>query len=551
MPVIPIIPTDSSAKVGYLIRLVGQLDAREIAIADIKQWRSYYAGDHDLLISDDQKAFLTGVVSDNEGSLPISNLCRVVVSKICARLNVIGWKSDTGDKRLLDEIEDATAEDQTATPLERVVGWWLDSEADRWEGEVYKDALRDAESYILVDYANGRPRLTVTPRFDGDYGIQMIYDDPLTRLNPIAAIKTWYTVDPTNVNLNGIARVTVYTSDAVRKYARLTTAAQAAQFTTRGVLGEDGFTPISDSKDEPWPIPWVDASGAPLGLAVVPFKSPRGSVIAGIIGLQDALNKTNLDMLATADQQGFGLFTATYPNGLPTVTAGADPSGDGFGLRPGRILETTATVSKLPADDMAGLLAFARHLTVSIASNSDIPLHEFVPTMQEVPSGAALEMLDGALADQATECCTWFSASWRAVMLLAQKLDALYGRSGLQAQRISPVWKETRRQAQMGAEAAKDAEAARIKVMTDAGIPLAVALQRAGWTKEQVTEVEEAKKAESDATQASLAKALIEAQRAADAGQNQSVYPQGAPQDGTPIQQAPVAQPGAQSARPD
>ena len=518
MPQIPILLGDSSAKVGYLIRLAGQIDAREIAIADVKQWRDYYAGDHDLLLSADQKAFLTGVVSDNEGSLPISNLCRTVVSKLCGRLNVIGWASDTGDNRLLDEIEDAATGAEAQTPLENVITWWLDNEADRFEGEVYKAALRDAESYVIVDYAGGRPRLTVTPRYDGDYGVQMVWSDPLTRLMPIAAVKHWYTVDPTNVALNGIARVTVYTSDAVRKYARLMGADQAKQFTTRGDLGEDGFTPISDSKDEPWPIPWVDAGGAPLGLAVIPFRSPRGSVIDGIIGLQDALNKTNLDMLATADQQGFGLFTATYANGLPQVETGTDPSGDGFGLRPGRILETTAQVNKLPADDMKGLLDFARHLTISIASNSDIPLHEFVPTMQEVPSGAALEMLDSALADQADECATWFSASWRQVMLLAQKLDALYGTAGLTPQRISPVWAPTRRQSQIGSEAAKDAEAARIKTLTDAGIPLSIVLQRMGWTQEQIAEMLAAKKSEAAQQQASLASALVAAQRQMDQG---------------------------------
>jgi hypothetical protein len=170
-----------------------------------------------------------------------------------------------------------------------------------------------------------------------------------------------------------------------------------------------------------------------------------------------------------------------------------------------------------------------------------------VPTMQEVPSGAALEMLDGALADQATECCTWFSASWRAVMLLAQRLDALYGGSGLDVQRISPLWGPTRRQSQMGVEAAKDAAAARVKAMVDAGIPLTIALQRAGWTPDQVAEVEKAKKSENDATQASLAKALIEAQRQADAGAN-NVYPAGNPVAQPPMQpgqQAPVAQPGA------
>ena len=38
--------------------------------------------------------------------------------------------------------------------------------------------------------------------------------------------------------------------------------------------------------DAAWPLPWVDAKGAPLGIPVIEFANPPGSEIDQIIGLQ-------------------------------------------------------------------------------------------------------------------------------------------------------------------------------------------------------------------------------------------------------------------------
>lgn len=457
MPVIPILLSDTAQAVQYKVYLAGQAATLEADTERLLRRRAYYRGDHELLLSADQLAFLRGVLDEDADGWPVDNKCRAVVDKVKSRLNVIGWRDASGNKKTFEEAEGEPSDEGEVAPLDpnatdpvsRAVTWWTDNDLDRFEGELYKSALRDGEGYVLVDVSpGGMVRYTLAEMWDGTTGVRMVYEDVQTRLKPVAAIKYWYTMDPTGGDGANVARCTVYTASAIYKYARIVTRAQQSLYNGRiaGNTTEDGWTPITDEGDGVWPLPWLDSSGQPLGLAVVRFVSPRGSLIDPVLGLNNALNAVNLDMLATGHQQGFGLITVKYDS-LPPLAANDDPTtaADGLGLRPGRALETTGDVTKLPADDLGGLMALAGHWVQAISANSSIPVYEFVPITSEVPSGAALQMLDSALADVADECCLWFGSAWRQVMELSQKLDALYGTDGGETVRLFPMWKETRR----------------------------------------------------------------------------------------------------------
>lgn len=457
MPVIPILLSDSAATVQYKVYLAGRQAAQDAELDRLRRRRAYYAGDHDLLLSDDQQAFLAGVIDADEDGWPVDNKCRAVVDKVRSRLSVIGFRDADGNRKVFEQAEGEPGDETIAVPIDptaadplsRAVGWWMDNDLDRFEGELYKAAFRDGEAFILTDVsAGGMIRYTLAEAWDGDSGVRMVYEDVQTRLKPVMAIKYWYTMDPAGADGANVARCTVYTASAIYKYARLTTRTQQSLYDGRivGTTTDDGWTPITDAGDAAWPLPWVNTAGAPLGLAVARFVSPRGSLIDPVLGLNNALNKANLDLLAVGDQQGFGLITVRYDS-LPPLAADNDPTtaADGLGLRPGRALETTGDVSKLPADDMAGLLALASHWVQAISANSSIPLYEFLPVTGEVPSGAALQMLDSALADVADEGALWFGSAWRQVMELSQKLDALYNGAPGEVARLFPIWKETRR----------------------------------------------------------------------------------------------------------
>ncbi len=546
MPTIPILSGDGSAAVEYKIQLAQAVTAISAELADLARNREYYDGDHKLLLSDDQLNFLEGVIGTEGGDWPVDNKCRKVVDKVRARLNVTGWRDGAGGEA---EVGDEVKGD---TPLGAAIAWWTANDMDRWEGEVYRAALRDGEAYLLVDHDGQKPRFTFAQRYDGQSGMRMRYvDEANTRA--LFAVKYWQDIDSatadtqattqtrthtetrvspwqTGISALGIARATIYTSSAVYKYARLATPAQHARYVVAGPDLPDGWIPIQDIGDPTWPLPWVDRQGRPLGLAVVPFVSPRGSLVAHVIGLNNALNKTNLDLLSLADQQGFGNLVAEYTDGLPSASSTGtevDPAADGYGMRPGRVIEIAkGSLKKLPADDLAGLLAYARHLTVSIASNSDIPLHEFVPVTGEVPSGAALAMLDSALSMQADECVTWFTAAWRTAMNLAQALAREYGGLTTEPVTLTPIWADTSYVDPTSEEANRTAMAARVKTLVEAGVPVEVALRREGWTDEDLAELDKAKQADAKAAQTSLASALAAQQRAFDAGQQGPVMTQ-------------------------
>lgn len=58
-----------------------------------------------------------------------------------------------------------------------------------------------------------------------------------------------------------------------------------------------------------------------------------------------------------------------------------------------------------------------------------------------------------------------------------------------------------------------------VKSEVDAGIPLITALRRSGWTEDELAQMEEDKAAEAEAQQATLARALLDAQDSLNAGQ--------------------------------
>jgi hypothetical protein len=446
MPVILVLLHDSQQMVEYKIRLVRLSAEFQAELDDLKKWRAYYAGNHDLLLSEDQKAFLENVI-DDDSDWPIDNRCQKVVDKVKGRLNVIGFVDPAGNKITFDEIEEGGG------ALGAAALWWANNDMDHWEGELYRYALRDGEAFIIVDHNGKRPRFTVGECWDGDSGIRMIYEDPKTKQRPVAAIKYWYTTDPVRVEASGVLRATLYTASAVYKYARFANERQARYYDLVDKKTEDDFYRIRDPADGgQWPVAWTNKQGEPLGLAVVPFVSPRGSLVGPIVGLNNALNKTNLDLLANADQQGFGIPVIEYEQELPipydntSDTDANDPAGgDGFGFRPGRVIETTGKMHKLPADDLRGLLDLANFWQVAIASNSDIPMYEFTPVEGNVPSGAALEIIDASLSEHAAECQIWFTSGYRTVMTRAQGLERAFGSLGGEPVVLTPLWSDPRR----------------------------------------------------------------------------------------------------------
>jgi hypothetical protein len=468
MPVIPILLNDTARQVEYKIQVAAAVADEQDALANLATWRNYYSGAQPLLLSEDQSAFVAHVLS-SDGSYPIDNKIKTVVNKLRRRVNVQGFVMP--DMPAVDMRTAAALPANPANSAEWAWRWWNQNKMDSGERELYKSALRDGWAYIVVSHDGTKPVFHVEERWDGTNGIRFFWDNDRLRRTPLYAVKYWHTKDPLNIAAS-IERVTLYTASAVYKWARFADARrQGLFFNVIGPEPDDtSLTRIFDDDDNgQWPLPWTDGRGAPMGLAVVPFVAPMGSVVDGLIGLQDALNKTWVDIVVNADQQGFGQFVAQYPGALPNVST-TETSGygagvtddDGYGLRPGRVLELGggATMNKLPADDMTGLHNTARIITTAIAANSEMPLHYFIPLSGEVPSGAALDELSKPVGELAQELCVGFGDAWREVMVIAQKLDNQYGAFRGEPQQVAVQWMPQPKSPETEASALQPLEAA-------------------------------------------------------------------------------------------
>lgn len=440
MPMIPLLLGDSSRMVEYKIWLDRKSTDEAEAIDRLQTYRDYYAGKHDLLLSADQKAFLEGIITSSD-DYPVDNKCRVIVDRLRALLDMTGIQGG-GEEVLLERGR--TLPD---TPAGRMAQWWIANHMNRWERELYRYGLRDGEAYVMTWHDGTRPRWSIHQMWDGDTGVRMFYEDPDTKTTPAYASRHWYYADPAG-EVQGVKRVTVYTASAVYKYARLPSDTQRRRMEAAGfVFGastDDGMLAIQDPGDPGWPLAWVDRQGRPLGLAVTPFVCPGGSVLVGMPGLNNALNKVNLDILALADQQGFGQIVVQY-DVLPEVTDDPTQDAGGLGLRPGRVFETTGAVSKLQADDMGGLLASTQHWVTTIAGNSYLATHAFVPLQGQIPSGIALEIIESGQTARAEEIIASFTPAWQEVFDLAQRLEATFGAARGEPVELTPVWKPVTR----------------------------------------------------------------------------------------------------------
>lgn len=446
MPLIPILPADSQRTVEYKIRLTGQVAEVQADLDKLNLYRAYYEGEHDIPLNEDQQAWLAHVLDDD--APPIDNKCPVAVNKLRARLDVEGFLGPGEDAAAHEGVQPDV--DTPTTPAEYCWLWWRANRMDAAERELYTAAIRDGYSFVIVGHNGSRPTLTLAERWDGTLGMRFFWQNERQHQGPLYAVRHWYDVDPSSPTTGGIERVTVYTASAIYKYARPATKEQQASLIVAGRDPDDAaMLQVKDKPTEPWPLPWVDSQQQPLGLPVIPFVSPRGPILRHVIGLQKRINKTWLDIDAAADQLAFGIPVVEYPGSLPKNEE-SDPAGDGLGMRPGRVMEVGngASVHKLPADDLTGLLAALREAHVAFAANVEQPIFNFIPLSGEVPSGAALDELNRPLAEQAEEFQPGFSDSWREVFRLAQKLDRLYGEYQQEAVDIVVRWKPQPRSAE-------------------------------------------------------------------------------------------------------
>ena len=391
----------------------------------IESLREYYDGEHPVMLSKRQREYIGDLLA--ETSWPFAhNLVRSVIDTLRERLSVTGIGIE------------GVKEDDTTGP-EATVGramwdWWTKSRLDSQQIRLYRRALRDGSAFVIVDFdaEAQRPRFTIhkLDAGDEDPGIVVIRD-PSDENKILCIIRYFFTArDPTKPGEQQKKRRTIYLPDQVQKY----------------VMDKVGWVPVMDDGDAFWPLPWTDRLGKPLGIACVPFDNPGGSEAAQIIGLQNALNKAELDMLAAQDTNGFPLMWIKHPENspLPPESDADNEGADEVRLSPARVVETVgADVGRIDAADPTPMIAVIEFFTQAIAGVSRTPTYYLRPVGgSDVPSGEALKQLESGLVRRAEERQLVFGQSWQDVFSLALRVNQAFGPSlpELDEPNISVTW---------------------------------------------------------------------------------------------------------------
>lgn len=415
--------------------LLQKLDEPVARYSDLER---YYTGTQPLaFLSPEAKAAL----GTRFGRMA-SNLPRLAVTSLTERLRVTGF---TG----ADVWDD-----------------WLSNDMDQESATAHREALLLGSSFVIV-WADrfGRPLVTV------ESAKQMAcVRDPGTR-RITAAVKRWETDTTTEAVLYG--------PEEIVRYRANQTGATV-----------DGFHA-------------VESIANPLGVVPVVrlLNSDRildegVSEIEDLKPLVDGLNKTLADMMVTSEYVGRPRRTATGIELVeePVLDANGNPTGETVAVNPfpeaNRMMVSENHETKfgqLDAADLGGYEAAVRVLLGQVMAVSALPAH-YVGQLSDTPASAdALRAAEASLTARAEARQQQFGRSWEDVARLMVAV-----RDG-----VDPLGVDVRVKWADASTRSVAAEADAVTKLFAAGLlPASYALQRLGYSDDEILEIRAARRAE-------------------------------------------------------
>jgi hypothetical protein len=243
-----------------------------------------------------------------------------------------------------------------------------------------------------------------------------------------------------------VRRVNLYYPDRIEKYV---SSDDVWQGIWRPYL--DGETELVTLQDEAgreyeaavlW---WTDTgtqAGEPLGVPVIHFRNKdQGynfgqSELKNVVPLQNALNKSLIDLLAAADTTAFRVFwmLGDDPSALELapgswIYSERPPSGD-----------DGVQVGMFPGEDLKPLISLSEAIGMEIAKVSRTPLSLFQISGQVAAEGT-LKQQESGLVAKARDRQVAFGNAWEDAMHLARRLANVFGLAGLdEDQTIAALW---------------------------------------------------------------------------------------------------------------
>lgn len=472
---------------------------------DVQQLRDYANGEQAVQLTNMQKILLTGDDgTGNPNSDPefVLNVCSTILDVETDRLEIQSITVNVEDN---DELSDELSK--------RAWKWFKASRMDEGQQNAHYSACRDADSFAFVyPYRTGRrltsgldmtePRVAINPLYDGDEnGADMFYvdDDPS---QPEAAVKIW-TIKETEQKK--IRRKNVYYPDRIEKW--ISDATLTSKFADAGwrplQYGDLDWAPsladvptmqdlsLSKTASVEW---WTDGRNQisrPLGIPVFHFRhQARGtaygrSTIADVVpGLQDAINRSGVSLMAAALLSGFKVTTAT---GVDRDVAEA------LRVYAGAILAATnsdAQFGQLSETDLMQLIETLNAFIKNAATLTNTPLSFFNLGGQAPAEGSAKQLELGLLA-KTRRNQTSFGNTWEDVIRYMFKLDSIAagGKTQLTWEEIddldiSVVWEP--------AEVRNELTEIQVaKAHKDLGVPQKFVWRKLGYSEDEINQFEQ------------------------------------------------------------
>lgn len=392
--------------------------------ARVAMYRQYMDGDQDSGLNEQMRQLL----NLKEGQDFNYNKCSDAVETITNRLQVLSMSADGVGGEAGAERANKWASD--------LLDW---NYFDSLQIEVYDDAYRDGDGYLMVSWDNEarKPVFTREPAFDGESGMLVLHN----RADPAVievAIKVWNETLDENKD---VTRVNLYYADRVEKY--IVREGQSEQY-------------IDPDEPEVWPLPWVNPrTRAPIGVPVVQFpargqgqqKDAHGmSKLKNIVPLQHGLNVTMHSMVGTALLGAFPVNVIIgYPapaKVLPGMFYEIVPTdASGKTMRPGE--EVANWLKSIRLDQIKGA-ALTPFIDTIMWFDNAISKTAHIPDPEGANiSGEALKQRETNLLGEIRRAHIVLGNAWERVLRLAAAVQDAYGSEAAPVvQRWRAVWKD-------------------------------------------------------------------------------------------------------------
>ena len=400
--------------------------------------RSYHNGIQPIYLTDRQKEYLD-LHSDNQFCL---NVTRLVTTALVDELNVVGFSTD--------ETEDKDGVKKQAEWLWDV---WNQNKMDAQQSDVHETAVSESEAFLILDWDavkkypvmvfHERYTSTEANAWEGKWsdlsmetkvamtgtgqGVWMVYENDDPNMEAVAAVQQWMEInyDETGKPEPRLRR-TIYYPDRIERFY---------------YVGPE-WVALQE------PQAWLDKSKKPLGIPVIHFKNRNLRPEAwDAIPPQDAINKTWVDILGTADLAGYPLFILL---GLYPTTDGKAPAADGsnvWSVGPAQMLGNASvkggegSVQKFEGSDPTPLMDTLKDQIMMVANITGTPASSFITTAQ-VASEKTLKEQDRKLRKRAENRMILFGDAWEQAMIMARRIAVNIGNEDLDEDvTIETVWK--------------------------------------------------------------------------------------------------------------